>query len=132
MEELQHIGGAEAPLDDPAVRALLKAVRPDYRFPKGIFYCEDATRVRWLRPEEEVMVLDTIRSPFREIAKLAALTLMRPPRRESRVANPRPAKSVVARPARTVAAVGRRRETGEEKPDASPVMTADEAEKERR
>jgi len=33
--------------------------------------------VRWLRPEEELLVLETMRSPFREIAKLAALTLMR-------------------------------------------------------
>lgn len=33
--------------------------------------------MRWLRPEEELLVLETMRSPFREIAKLAALTLMR-------------------------------------------------------
>jgi integrase len=34
--------------------------------------------VRWLRPEEELLVFETMRSPFREIAKVAALTLMRP------------------------------------------------------
>jgi hypothetical protein len=28
--------------------------------------------VRWLRPEEELLVLETMRSPFRAIAKLAA------------------------------------------------------------
>jgi integrase len=35
------------------------------------------TRVRWLRPEEEILVLETMPSPVREMAKLAALTLMR-------------------------------------------------------
>jgi integrase len=59
------------------VRAMLKRARPDYRFPGGAFFKEDETRVRWLRPQEELMVLETMASPFREIAKLAALTLMR-------------------------------------------------------
>jgi integrase len=59
------------------LRAMLKRARPEYRFPAGAFLPEDETRVRWLRPEEELLVLDTMRSPFREIAKLAALTLMR-------------------------------------------------------
>jgi len=60
-----------------ALRAMLKRVRPEYRFPGGAFFPEDETRVRWLRPEEEILVLDTMPSPFREMAKLAALTLMR-------------------------------------------------------
>jgi len=55
---------------------MLKRVRPDFRFPPGAFP-EDETRVRWLRPDEELTVLEVMRSPFREIAKLAALTLMR-------------------------------------------------------
>src|SRR5207245_11745051 len=55
----------------------MKKARPEYRFPGGAFYREDETRVRWLRPEEELTVLEPMRSPFREIAKLAALTLMR-------------------------------------------------------
>lgn len=59
------------------LRAALKLARPDYRFPGGAFFKEDETRVRWLRPEEELLVLDAMPSPFREIAKLAALTLMR-------------------------------------------------------
>jgi integrase len=59
------------------LRAALKRARPDFRFPAGAFLPEDETRVRWLRPEEELLVLETMRSPFREIAKLAALTLMR-------------------------------------------------------
>jgi integrase len=59
------------------LRAMLKQARPDFRFPGATFLPEDETRVRWLRPEEEILVLDTLRSPFREIAKLAALTLMR-------------------------------------------------------
>jgi integrase len=59
------------------LRAMLKSVCPAYRVPPGLFFPEDETRVRWLRPEEELLVLETMRSPFREIAKLAALTLMR-------------------------------------------------------
>jgi integrase len=59
------------------LRAALKAVRPDFKFPGGAFYPEDETRVRWLRPDEEITVLEALPSPFREIAKLAALTLMR-------------------------------------------------------
>jgi integrase len=59
------------------LRAALKKARPDYRFPGGAFFKEDETRVRWLRPEEELLVLEAMPSPFREIAKLAALTLMR-------------------------------------------------------
>ena len=59
------------------LRAALKKVRPEYRFPGGAFFKEDETRVRWLRPEEELLVLEPMPSPFREIAKLAALTLMR-------------------------------------------------------
>jgi integrase len=59
------------------LRAALKKARPGYRFPGGAFFREDETRVRWLRPEEELLVLETMPSPFREIAKLAALTLMR-------------------------------------------------------
>jgi integrase len=59
------------------LRAALKLARPSYRFPGGAFYREDETRVRWLRPEEELAVLEPMRSPFREIAKLAALSLMR-------------------------------------------------------
>jgi integrase len=60
-----------------SLRAMLKKVRPEYRFPSGAFFPEDETRVRWLRPEEEILILETMPSPFREIAKLAWLTLMR-------------------------------------------------------
>src|SRR5262245_6656471 len=59
------------------LRAALKKARPGYRFPGGAFFPEDETRVRWLRPEEELLVLEPMASPFREIAQLAALTLMR-------------------------------------------------------
>jgi integrase len=59
------------------LRAALKKARPDYRFPGGAFFPEDETRVRWLRPDEELLVLEPMPSPFREMAKLAALTLMR-------------------------------------------------------
>jgi integrase len=56
---------------------MLKRARPDFRFRAGAFFPEDETRVRWLRPDEEILVLETMPSPFRKIAKLAALTLMR-------------------------------------------------------
>ncbi len=59
------------------LRAMLKKVRPEFKFPGGAFYPEDETRVRWLRPEEEALIFVGMPSPFREIAKLAALTLMR-------------------------------------------------------
>ncbi len=59
------------------LRAALKKARPEYRFPGGAFFKEDETRVRWLRPEDESVVLEPMPSPFREIAKLAVLTLMR-------------------------------------------------------
>ena len=39
------------------LRAMLKRARPDYRFPAGGFFSEDETRVRWLRPEEQGVVL---------------------------------------------------------------------------
>jgi integrase len=59
------------------LRAALKRARPEYRFPGSTFFPADDTRVRWLRPEEELLVLEPLPSPVREIAKLAALTLMR-------------------------------------------------------
>jgi integrase len=60
------------------LRAALKKAVPGFKFPnKEAFFKEDETRVRWLRPEEELLVLEAMDSPFREIAKLAALTLMR-------------------------------------------------------
>ncbi len=59
------------------LRAALKQARPEYRFPGKAFFPADDTRVRWLRPEEEILVLEPMPSPFREMAKLAALTLMR-------------------------------------------------------
>jgi integrase len=59
------------------LRAMLKRARPEFRFPTGAFFQEDETRVRWLRPEEELLALEPMASPFREMAKLASLTLMR-------------------------------------------------------
>jgi integrase len=59
------------------LRAMLKRALPDFRFPTRVFLPEDETRVRWLRPEEEVLLEAGLRPPFRAIAKLAALTLMR-------------------------------------------------------
>jgi hypothetical protein len=58
------------------IRAALKKVRPEYHFPGAAFFKEDDTRVRWLRPEEELLLLEAMPSPFREIAKrLVAISL---------------------------------------------------------
>src|SRR5262249_43456208 len=72
------------------VRAMLKQARPDFKFPGAAFLPEDETRVRWLRPDEELIVFDTMPQatkptkkrgsrplPFAAMARLAALTLMR-------------------------------------------------------
>lgn len=58
------------------LRAALRLVRPEYRFPKA-FFDEDETRVRWLEPAQEREVLKATREPFRSMADFAALTLMR-------------------------------------------------------
>lgn len=63
--------------DFRSLRAMLKKALPGFRFPAGVFFKEDETRVRWLRPEDEVLVFANMGSPFREMARLAALTLMR-------------------------------------------------------
>jgi hypothetical protein len=46
---------------------MLKQARPDLRFPGSAFLPEDDTRVRWLRPEEELLVIETMPSPFRDM-----------------------------------------------------------------
>jgi len=69
--------GKSADIIGRAAATALAIARPEYRFPAGAFFQEDETRVRWLRPDGEITVLETMTSPFREIAKLAALTLMR-------------------------------------------------------
>jgi integrase len=57
--------------------AMLRKARPDFRFPRSAFYPEDDTRVRWLSEEQEDRLFISLPSPIREIAQLAALTLMR-------------------------------------------------------
>src|SRR5882724_5175820 len=46
--------------DFRTLRAALKKARPGYRFPDGAFFPEDETRVRWLRPDEELTVMATL------------------------------------------------------------------------
>jgi len=58
-------------------RAMLRRAMPGFRFPRDVFLPEDETRVRWLAPEEEIVLLGGMRSPFQEMSRLAALTLMR-------------------------------------------------------
>ena len=45
--------------DFTTLRAILRKVRPEYRFPAGAFFREDNTRVRWLDHDEEMGVLKT-------------------------------------------------------------------------
>src|SRR5262245_48144004 len=72
------------------ITIMLKPARPDFRFPGAAFVPEDETRVRWLRPAEELIVFETMPQatkptkklgsralPFAAMARLAALTLMR-------------------------------------------------------
>ncbi len=73
-------GGAKASTinrDLRTIRAMLKRALPEFKFPKGIFFQEDETRVRWLEPLQEVDVMSRLASPFREMAQLAGLTMMR-------------------------------------------------------
>jgi hypothetical protein len=46
------------------IRAMLKLALPDFRFPAEVFLPEDETRVKWLRPEDELMVFAPMPAPF--------------------------------------------------------------------
>jgi integrase len=59
------------------LRALLRKAVPGFRFPEGAFQPEDETRVRFLSPTNEPRLFAALQPPFRQIARLAALTLMR-------------------------------------------------------
>ncbi len=56
---------------------MLKRALPGFRFPSGVLLAEDETRVKWLRPEDELVVFATMPAPFGDIARLAAITMMR-------------------------------------------------------
>ncbi len=59
------------------IRAMLKKALPTFRFPAGVFLKEDENRVKWLRPEDELVVFATMPAPFGDMARLAAVTMMR-------------------------------------------------------
>jgi len=59
------------------LRTMFKRAVPEFPFPNRIYFPENNTRVRWLEPDQEALVMSFLSSPFREIAQLAALTLMR-------------------------------------------------------
>lgn len=59
------------------LRATLRKARPDLRVPADVFPRENLTRVRVLQPAEEARVFPRLAEPFRTMARLAALTLMR-------------------------------------------------------
>ncbi len=63
--------------DFRTISAMLKRADPAFRLPAGVFFREDETRVRWLEPLQGLDVMSRLRSPFREMAQLADLTLMR-------------------------------------------------------
>ena len=57
------------------LRALLRKTVPEFRFPEGVFYPEDETRVRFLSSADEPRLFAALAPPFRQIARLAALLL---------------------------------------------------------
>ncbi len=59
------------------IHTMLRLFAPHVSFPKRIFFPQDLTRVRYLEPDQMARVMGLLRPPFREIAQLAALTLMR-------------------------------------------------------
>jgi integrase len=59
------------------LRALLRRAVSGFRFPEGAFYLEDETRVRFPSPTDDPRLFAALEPPFRQIARLAALTLMR-------------------------------------------------------
>ena len=59
------------------IHTMLKLFAPHVPFPKRIFFPQDTTRVRYLTPDQKERVMGLLPSPIREIALLAALTLMR-------------------------------------------------------
>jgi integrase len=59
------------------IHTMLKLFAAGFPFPKRIFLPEDNTRVRYLEPDEKTRVMGFLQPPIREIAELAALTLMR-------------------------------------------------------
>lgn len=75
---LQHkIKAGTINRDFRTIRAMLKKALPGFRFPAGVFLPEDETRVKWLRPEDELVVFATMPAPFGDLARLAAITMMR-------------------------------------------------------
>ena len=59
------------------IRAVLRRVMPEFRLPGKLFFPEDESRVRWLEPVQDIDVMSRLKSPFREMAELAKLTMMR-------------------------------------------------------
>jgi len=59
------------------IRAMLKKVIPTFHFPAGVFLKEDENRVKWLKPEDELVVFATMPAPFGDMTRLAAITMMR-------------------------------------------------------
>ena len=60
-----------------SLRAMLKRAQPGFRFPAGAFSPENETRMRWLKPEDELLIFATMPAPFGDMARLAAITMMR-------------------------------------------------------
>lgn len=76
-QDVRGVKASTVNRDLRTIRAMLKRTLPDFKFPAGLFLKEDETRVRWLEPKQEAKVLLGMRAPFRQMAQLAALTLMR-------------------------------------------------------
>ena len=59
------------------IRAIWKQGAVNFRFPGDLFTREDNIRVRWLTPAQQTDVFRRLRSPFSQMAQLAAMALLR-------------------------------------------------------
>ena len=72
-----HVKPGTINRDLNTLHAMLRTADAAYRAPRGLRLPEDETRVRWLKPEDELLVFATMPKPFGDMARLAAITMMR-------------------------------------------------------
>ena len=70
------IKGSTINRDLRTLSAMLRKARPDFNFPRGVFAPEEE-RIRWLTAQEEVALFAALPGRVGDIARLAAITLMR-------------------------------------------------------
>jgi integrase len=75
---LADVRGVKASTVNRDLRTVSAMLRhAGFTVPKGLLLKEGVTRVRWLDPQQEATVFLSLKAPFRQMAQLAALTLMR-------------------------------------------------------